>query len=342
MTIQTEQARRFLTTAAIIKPNILYPALDSILIRQTAETVTFTKSNNNIFCVDGYSAPSCPTEAFLIPEKLLAGFLLDLTAETFDVQSDGATTTLKAGKKVNKCAWQNPTTFPIMPQPTTGAVHILPHTITQIKTASRYLSNNKNVTASNFVGLSANGVFASDGSFVYYNKSELPDLFLGEDATAIVQQLGECTISESDNYIFFSTPDVTFAHVKHVVQPINYAPILAIPGEDYFIVQKADLENYCRWVGYTAKVEYPVAILSGDATTLQLQYSDSNFGLEANTTVPITANALVQPFKFSAPNLLNALTALPYKELNFVRIGPHYKLLTPEDENYIGIIAGQH
>lgn len=343
MLLSTEKIQDFLRVGAVIKPNILYQSLDHILIESTGESIVFTKTNNNIFCRYHYEDAQSPAR-FLVPEQLLQGFVIDLAANIFELTATDNCVILNCGTKVNKCALQPVEQFPNMPAPQYAeTVQFDAPLIESIAIARTYVSTQKNVTAANFVNIGSNGVFASDQSFVYYKAFAVPfigNIFLDADAATIVTAMGACEYGSGNNYDFFTKPGVEFAYIKYAIQPINYAPMLALNGSAGFTVQKQELINYCAWVGYTAKEDWPIAQWHADNGRLLLGYNDANFNRQANTDVPVTTVGDVAAFKFCAPRLRAALAVLPYNKLSFINIGSHYRITCDEDPDYIGIIAG--
>lgn len=342
MLLSVEKTQEFLRMATIIKPNILYQSLDHILIECTGEQIIFTKTNNNIFCQYAYDDDQPPIRV-LVPERMLQGFIMDLPASVFSIDVDKQVS-LTCGTKINKFSLQDPMEFPVMPRHDKEAdVQFDLPLIEAIAIAKAYVSSFKSITAANFVHVNNKGVFATDQQFVYHKAFDVPidtHIFLDAEASAIVALLGSCEYASGKNYDFYSKGATCFAHIKNEVRAINFNAVLCLDGSAGFTISKQELINFCTWVQYTAKQEYPIAEWAASDGNVQFYYNNSDFNRQADTKVPATIVGEVPSFRFCAPRLRAALSVLPYEKLCLINVGQHYKVTTNEDDDYIGIIAG--
>lgn len=341
MHLQTDKLSQFLNYGASVKPNVLYPALDSVKVKSTGDTIVLTKSNNNVFCEYSYNdkQPECE---FLVNERMLSGFINTVQADLIDFDLNGSIN-MSAGSKKNNTRIQDPRFFPVTPEPINNDVFtITPDIISRADIAMRYVSRVAIKTAASFVGLDANGIFATNQSAVYHYACSAPQFFIDEDRLNALKILGQAMFNTSPSYDFFIGNNVAFAFVKTEIPPINYLPMLQMSGDDTFVVDRMELLNFCVRVEYSTKQEAPKATWrTRDTDGLYLIHEDADFEVVAVDSITVDANFDVPQFKFDIRILKEALMPLPYKKLAFTSIGPHYKITAPdEDSNYTGILAG--
>lgn len=344
MKIRAEELRKFLNVAGQIKPNPVATNLDSIKIECTGQEVIFTKTNNNIWCKYSYVCQPSPPEVHLINERLLNG--IAQTCKEYEIEItvhiDGNNILITSGADVLKLGIQDHKLFPVTQTATGERVKIAKELIERIKTAGKYVSTAVARTAMNFVQIGIDGIFATNGSILYYYKAfPLPDLFIDHEPLNVLKHTDDLLYWTSESYDFFQQEGFTFGFIKSIVKPLPYMQIISVAGNEGFTCARQDLIDFCTIVHYSTKQEYPQATLESiDASKLMLKHIDADFNINIIRDIPIQATGPVQQFVFSVEWVDVLLKSLPYNSLTFTRVAEgHYKVTSPEDENYIGIIA---
>lgn len=344
MKIKTEELRKFLSVAGQIKPNPVATNLDSIKIECTGQEVVFTKTNNNIWCKYSYVCQPSPPEVHLITERILVGVAQTCNEYEIEITAhiDGVNILITSGADVLKLGIQDVKLFPVTQVATGERVKIAKELIERIKTAGKYVSTAVARTAMNFVQIGIDGIFATNGSILYYYKAfPLPELFIDHEPLNVLKHTDDLLYWTSESYDFFQQEGFTFGFIKSIVKPLPYMQIIRVTGTESFTCARQDLIDYCTIVRCSTKQEYPQATFeSADATKLILKHIDADFNINAVRDIAIQASRPVQPLVFSVEWVEVLLKSLPYSNLTFTRVAEgHYKVTSPEDENYIGVIA---
>lgn len=346
MKLKTEELRKFLTAAGQIKLNPVATNLGSVKIECVGNEIIFTKTNNNIWCKYSYVCQPAAPECFLINERMLNGVALTTKEYEINVDTtpDGEALLITSGEDVLKTKAQDLKLFPPIQEATGEKVKIEKESVERIRIASKYISGAINKTAMNFVQIGANGIFATNGSILYYhNTADLPEVFFDNEPLSTIKGDDDMHYWTSASYDFFQIEGFTFGFIKSVIAPINYMPIVNQGGENFFACKREDLIDFCTLVQYSKRQEYPLATLQSHPmkpNTLLLDFIDADFNININRAVIIEENAKVELFRFSVDHVAVMLKSLPYTLLTFTKIGDnHYGVTTPEDANYKGVIA---
>lgn len=351
MKLKTEELRRFLAAASQIKPNPVATNLDSIKIECIGNEVVFTKTNNNIWVKYSYVCQPQAPECFLINERMLNGVVLTSKEHEIDVDLalDGITLVIVSGEDAVKTTAQDLKLFPPIQEATGDKVKINKESLERIRIASKYISAAINRTAMNFVQIGAGGIFATNGSILYYhNTSELPEVFFDDEPLSTIKGNDDMFYWTSASYDFFQIEGFTFGFIKSVIAPINYMPIVNQTGTNFFTCKREDLIDFCTLVQYSKRQELPLATLQsidplvqgGASNYLRLKFIDADFNINIVRNVVIESNATVEEFRFSVDWVAVMLKSLPYTLLTFTKLGEsHYAVTTQEDPGYKGIIA---
>lgn len=343
MKLKTEELRKFLSVAGQIKPNPVATNLDSIKIECTGQEVIFTKTNQNIWVKYSYVCQPCAPESYLINERMLNG--VAITTKEYEVNINlhiDGNVLIISGEDVVKTTAQDLQVFPPIQEAKGERVKISKELVERIRIAAKYISTAVNRTAMNFVQVGMSGIFASNGSILYYyNAFPLPEVFLDQEPLNTIKGIDDVLYWTSESYDFFQIEGFTFGFIKSVVKPIPYMPIVQQTGTDNFTCKRQDFIDFCTLVQYSKKQDPALATLSSvNEQTLKLHYQDADFNIDINRNVAITCNAPVTEFRFSVEWVEVLLKSLPYNSLTFIKLGEgHYGVTTTEDENYKGIIA---
>lgn len=343
MKIKTEELRKFLSVAGQIRPNPVATNLDSIKIESTGQEVVFTKTNNNIWCRYSYVCQPSPPETFLINERMLNG--VALTSKEYEVEVtlhiDGQNILIVSGADVVKTSAQDLKLFPVIQIAKGERVKIAKEIVERIRTASKYIATSVQRTAMNFVQVGIDGIFASNGSILYYYKAfPLPDVFLDHEPLTILKTSDDLLYWTSESYDFFQMEGFTFGFIKSVVKPIHYLPLVQATGTNSFTFKRQDFIDFCTLVQYSKKQENALAVFSGTDGKLTLKFVDADFNINIVRDIAITATAAISEFTFSVEWVEALLKSLPYEDLTLTSIGEgHYSVTSNHDENYKGIIA---
>lgn len=344
MKLKTEELRKFLSAASQIKPNPVATNLDSIKIECTGQEIVFTKTNNNIWCRYTYVCQPQPLECFLVNEKILNGVAATSKEYEIDITThiDGINILIVTGADVIKVGMQDLALFPQTQIAAGDRVRINKSIVECMRVASKYISTSVAVTAMNFVQVGIDGIFATNGSILYYYKAfPLPDIFLSNEPLSIVKPTDDLLYWTSESYDFFQLDGFTYGFIKSVVKPLPYMQIVKATGNEAFTFNRQDFIDFCTLVQYSKKQEHLNATLfSAGGGKLMLKYIDADFNINIIRDIAITPDAPVQEFTFNPEWVEIMLKSLPYERLTFTRIGEgHYSVTTSEDENYKGIIA---
>lgn len=343
MNILTKELRAFLQHAAPVKNNQLYPDLDSVKIEALPESIVFTRSNNYIFCEYSYKQNNFEEQTFLVSESLLRGMAEIARTDTITIREAGGRLLVSAGPQKESAPLQGVEKFPRTPQINGDSnFEMQKETLDKIQIASRYIAHTTVKSGYSYVHVNADGVFGSDGGFVYYNTSgaSFPQIFFDENVIGAIASLENMQYYEAENYDVFSNAALKYAFIKGEYKTFNYMPFIKANSAEYFSVNKSDIIDFCTLVEHTTKEEVPIArMLSEEEGILDLFYEDAAYELVSHSRIKYDGNFMPTEFKFPARGLATALRALPYDQLIFTLITPHYKLTTLEDEGYIGVIA---
>lgn len=351
MKLKTDELRRFLSVAGQIKPNPVATNLDSIKIECIGTEIIFTKTNNNIWVKYSYVCQPQAQECFLINERMLNGVALTTKEYEIDVDlsPDGVELNIVSGEDVVKTTAQDLKLFPPIQEATGEKVKISKDAVERIRIASKYISTAVNKTAMNFVQIGIDGIFATNGSIIYYHSTfPLPEVFFDEEPLSTIKGTDDMHYWTSNSYDFFQLEGFTFGFIKSVIKPINYLPMVSQSGEHFFTCKRTDLIDFCTLVQYSKRQEYPLATLqsidpwlpSGNTNYLYLKFIDADFNIDIKRNITIESNAPVEEFRFSINWVELLLKSLPYELLTFTRLKDgHLMVTTLEDENYKGIIA---
>lgn len=352
MKLKTEELRKFLAAAAQIKPNPVATNLDSIKIECTGQEIVFTKTNNNIWCKYSYVCQPQQLESYLINEKMLNG--IAITSKEYEVEItthiDGINLLIVSGADVLKTGIQDLALFPQTQIATGERVHIDKKLVECIRIAGRYISASIAVTAMNFVQIGIDGIFATNGSILFYYKAfPLPDIFLSAEPLNIIrgrkgkedQEDDDLLYSTSESYDFFQLDGFTYGFIKSVVKPLPYMQIIQATGKESFTFNRQDFIDFCTLIQYSKRQEHLNAtFVSAGNGKLMLKYIDADFNINIIRDIAITPDSPVQEFTFNPEWVEVLLKSLPYESLTFTRVGDgHCAVTTTEDENYKGIIA---
>lgn len=349
MILNTEAIKKFLSESSVVKPNILYPNLnDTIKLEHAADDkILLTKTNNNIFCTYAITDTTfrVEDEQYLVGERMLAGIAQTTASPTITIQQQDGLITITGNKtERNQYPVRPIEDFPATPQCTGEAVAIDAEALYCIKVAGNHISKEQKITAANFVHIGPNGIFATNNNnMVYYHQAAgLPEAFFGEDALQVLKAINGVTYSTHGNYDFITYEGFSYGIIASAVaSPINYMPMLSAASEFAFIIGRQRLLEFCTQAGYAAKSEYPIGVLQYEGGILKLDHDDADFNIHANRQFACDVNgAACAPFKFSIKWLEIFLKNLPYDKLSFFRVGNHFKISSPEDEQYTGMYAG--
>lgn len=345
MKIQTQIIKKFLDECANIKPDITSSNLDSIKIECTGYEIIFTKTNNRIFLTYTIECAQSKCDAFLINEDVIRGIVITTGNEYVTIERKEKHILIKDGIDTTKCPIEDIKLYPVAPPSNNEETPISRVALECIQIASKYISHNLVVDARNFVNISSNGVFGTNGDIVYYNtcgNEELPEVFFGTDALSILKPVDGATYNRHGNYDFFKFENFNYGFIKSAItKQIPYLPLVQQRGDVSFVFAKNDFINFCKRVRYVSKHKDPICTFKcSHDEKLELSYIDQEFDRDVHIEIMCQTTALIDEFKFSLERLTTVLNSLPYDYLVFTRIGKHYKITSDEDKNYIGIIAG--
>lgn len=348
MIISTEQVKKFLSEATVVKPNILYPALsDTIKITSDGRQVVLVKTNYNLFCRYAIDAPAPAEESFLVSEKSLNGIAQTTQSETITIEEINGMIKIR-GTKAEKIEYpvRPLTEFPLEPVISGDVIPISSEALYCIKVAAQHIRREQPPTAASFVHVRTDGIFGTNNNnLVYFRKTDsLPIMFLGEDALHVIKAVNGSTYSTHENYDFFEYDGFSYGIIKPAFEnpvAINVAAVLGNAANPCFVVQRQKMLDFCTLVNYAAKAEYPVGILTYDGKALVLTHDDADFNVHVSREVECIENVdPCETFKFSVKWLEVLLKSLPYDRLTWLQCGRHFKLASPDDENYSGLFAG--
>jgi hypothetical protein len=333
----------------VVKPNVLYPNLSDLIkieLNSQHDCITFTKTNNNVFCTLTISADGLQVddECFLVGEKALNGLAQTTTSGTISIyKNEDLLCLIGNNSEMLQCPIIDINEFRKTPQMTNESIGLSSEALYCIKLAGNYISTDQKITAANYVQVGSGGIFSTNNNNIIYHRKfdDLPNFFLSEDALPVIKLINEATYSTHDNFDFINYPNgYSFGFLKSVLDKgINYAQMIAQVGQKCFTINRQYLINFCILVNYSAKSKYPIACLKFNGEKIILNHDDANFNVHVHKEYEITGNAC-DDFNFNVKWLEIFLKPLPYNELYFERIGHHFKITSPEDEEFTSIFAG--
>lgn len=348
ITVKVNDINNFLAASNHIKTNALYPVLEYIKLQSDeAGNLEFIKTNMNSWI--SYKA-TChaeaeDTEIYLVDERILKGFVMQLGADhTVEIFSDTEKVYLKWEDR--EVSFQNMDLKDFPPFPDKNRVSpeyvIGADVVKDIKTAQVYCNSSAGIydTVFNFVSLSTNGdVFASNGHFMYLKRHAvlLPEALLNAEACNVLNPEMNYIYFEKDNYYFFGTGNSILGFIKSEFRKVNYKMIAEAGDDDSFFRMPVDeMLNFCRMCSAAAKEIIPVATLDGN----KLLYEDASFNIKVKANIEITGDVKPNNFTFNTQFFNRYISPLPYKSLKVVDVGTsHYKILADDDANYLGVFS---
>lgn len=350
MILKTDVIQKFLSDSSVVRPNVLHPTLSNLIkVEYTSNNFCFSKTNYNIFC--SFTFPDkgfhIDDEAYLISESSLNSIAQTTNSETITISEKDGHILITGGKKeVVKYPKRPLTDFPDMPV-VSGETYALPIEILRhIKIAGNYISKEQKITVAGFVQVGSDGIFSTNNNnMVYCNsiKSELPKIFFGEDALQVIKSVDDITYATHGNMDFIKYGSgLSYGIIRPTIENgINYLPMIGAVAIPSFTIEREKILEFCTRVKYVAKSEYPTAVMEYDGIGVDLKYVDAGFNIEASGYYECCENfSVTLPFRFSVTWFDTFLKHLPYKKLTFSRMGNHFKITSPDDENYTGIYAG--
>jgi hypothetical protein len=344
MRLKVDELKKFLSASSQIKPNPTATNLDSIKIECTGQDIILTKTNNNIWCKYNYITQPQALECFLVNEKMLNGIVV--TTKEFEIEinitPDGSKLHIVSGEDILKVATQDLNFFPPIQEATGDRVRISKTCVERIRIASKYISTAPNRTAMNFVQIGLNGIFATNGSIMYYhNTFPLPEVFFDEEPLNTIKATDDMLYWTSASYDFFAIDGFTFGFIKSIIKGLDYMPIIDCKGTTFFTCKRQDLIDFCTLVQYSKKQEHPLATFQSiNDKELFLKFYDPDFNIDASRNIIIESNGIIAEFKFSIDWVNIMLKTLPYETLTFTSFeNGHYAVTSVDDPDYKGIIA---
>lgn len=341
--------KKFLAQSAAIKPNILYPALDVIKIQTGGKKVRLTKTNMNVFVQNTFEQDfDNGKQTVLVNEQALNAFVSLYNDAFVQVDYDDKNVTLIGDDNRRQVLpYEDPATYPTTPTaPKTEGSILHPSDIAAIKVAAKFMNTDGIETVFHFVHLGARGIFASNQSYIYHyaTESNLPEVLLGEFACVILAGMpGGAVVRTADRYDFFEDGSLLYAVVKTEFKSFDYTKIISMTSANMFTVKRVDVVNFCSLVESSCKQEWPLATFAqADGGKLKFEYIDGDFGRHANALILVASNFKVPAFKISVKRLNAAFKAIPYETISLTPINEHYKITSPEDAAYAGMVSGLH
>lgn len=346
MKIKTNELKNFLMTAGNIRPNPVAMFLDSIKIECTGQEIIFTKTNNNIWVKYSYvCVVGEPVESFLVNERMLNGVMATTKEHEIEItKAPKKPTELKiiSGSDVIKVSIQDLKDFPAMPEAAGDKIKISKEVVERIRVAAKHISTAVNKTAMNFVSIGLDGIFATNGSIVYYHDTfGLPEVFFDEQPLSTIKSTDDMLYWTSASYDFFQLDGFTYGFIKNTVKGIDFLPIVQQTGKDFFVINKKEFIDFCTLVQYSKKENVIASFCTnGDKSVLKFKFSEPKFNRAVDRDAAIESSGPVSDFNFDSESVMLLLKTIPYEVLKFTRFeNGHYGVSTTEDENYKGIIA---
>jgi hypothetical protein len=350
MILNTKTIRTFISESSVVKPSVVHANLNDVIkIECKQNKIIFTKTNMNVFCTytiedTGFHIDD---ECYLISERTLNGLVQTTQSDTITIEQKENMLYIK-GDKAEKlqCPAQDVAMFPDTPECTSQPIPLDMEALYCIKIAGNYINTDQKLTAASFVHIGPGGVFATNNNnIIYYRKFDgLPDIFFGTDVLQVIKPVNGVAYATHGNYDFINYEQFSFGVIKSAVtNPINYSQMIGINAVFNFEIELQKLLDYCTLVNYATKSEYPLVLLTYDGENIFLNHDDHDFNIHVNKEYK-ASNEIGEPmegFKFCVKYLELFLKHLPYTNLTFALAGNHFKITTTEDENFIGIFAGQ-
>lgn len=343
MEVLTLELKNFLQHAACVTPNKIFVNSDFVKVEARKDKTLFTKTNNYIFCEYEYPANNKTEQVFVIPEKMLLGVSEVCNRSSFTIEKDGEATRIIYGDKFSKVAAEDVTRFPSTPAPIENKsdVSMSKRFVDSIQVAAKHISKLPNKTVFSYVHVNEHGIFATDGGYTYYNSvgKGLPEIFFDDNVIGAIASIENMQYLDAGHYDMFLNESLLYAFIKNEYKTFDYLKFISVPANGSFEVRRSDLIDFCMMVEYTSKDEIAIAQLKAlDDKYLALMQNDAAYSSENDFKIRYTGQEPAE-FRFNAKSFLPILRSLPYENLTFSFMSPHYKLGTKEDLGYIGIIS---
>lgn len=348
MKIKTEELKKFLSTASQIRINPLHPNLDFIKIECATNEIVFSKSNHNIHCTYKYTCAPDRPEILYIDERILNGIAATSHEYQISIEKKGDKIVITDGENVLRLPHVDEKLFPVIHKSDSEKYKLSKAIIDRIRIAARYISVSPLKTPFSFVEIGINGIIGTNGHITYYhNTIGLPESFFDNEVLNIIQPTDEAEFWSSESYDYFGYEGFEYGFIKTVIKPLPLMAVLNQPvGQIKFSFYKQSLLDFCIKVNYSTKSKYPIAVFSSEnLNNLKLFFVDAEYSRDVTGEIQMQSSLPVSEFKFNVNLMTDLLKSLPYDQLVFQQLGViqaqgmHYKITTPEDDGYAGIIS---
>ena len=305
-TINRKDILKFKAASAGMKPSII-PALENIRFRNGQ----IIKTNIRQFVISKADFEG----EFLVSEQVLMNFVQHTNADNISVEVTGNSIVLSDGK--SKSTTKSPTDislFPEVPVKDKGAdVYVLtPDILDAIKLAAKFTATTTDTNPLRYhVMIGKSAVFASDSYIGFHQKlqADLPTIVLSREDAIKVGSLTECNYGSSEKYHFFESAEFTYISLQPDLKFYDYTNFFELNGVQTDLPRN-EIINFCELCdGSTASKEKQI-VLSGDASTLQMNMTDTGYEVSNTSAVEYTGNKIT-PVVFPPYQCVAVLKSLP-------------------------------
>jgi hypothetical protein len=339
--IKKEDLVSFKIHASSIKRNPDLAVLDHLKIEIIGDYVSIMKSNLRSFAIQ--TTPNDSEDgSFLVDENVLFNFieLSDSDYINFDVSGVRVIIYDERNKATSKT---EPVTIYPKPDVTNKEWQPINKLVLEaIGIAAQIVFDDEIQGMKNSVFIGEGAVAGSDGSIAFWRmfkkeeQEHLPRLVLRKEVAMSVSKLNGCEISENASYNLFKSGSVLFGFSKTEVPFVNLPPVFGNPtGTLSFNIFKSALIKWNTFCINTFKSKVLSAEFTAEATKLNLELVDANYGRESKSHIDIVEGSGY--FKFNPSTLNMLLKVLPSDNIYFYP-GPNRYYITDNDKSFMSAI----
>jgi DNA polymerase III sliding clamp (beta) subunit (PCNA family) len=348
LTLNVETYRKFIQASSFIPPNAIRPNVNYILLQHRSGKLIFTKTNLHTFCrmeVDG-GEPIALNEDFLLEEKAVTSFINLYARDTVQIETKNEEVVISSGKNKIGYSLVVDHDVPPFPTPQTEAWYYLDSdNMDAIRSASQCIKVHGNPTMLHFVHLGPNGIFGSNGSYVYHKKNDdsLPEAVFNAKTCEVLDNFIDVPgidFNINPSFNFFKRDNLSYAVIGVEFKTFDYLKFIHVESTPIVEISKDDLQKFCTTVINASDSDLAIASIHlGDDDNVVGLFQDNAYKKGVEVVFP-GENLLNEDwsFRFLAVEMQKYLRALPYDKIRLEMAGKNYKITTSEDEKFLGII----
>lgn len=334
MTIPTKSLKFFKAKASKISPNKISPICSYLLFDFKDGTCTITKTNNDAFVVETFSADG--EGKILVDEGSVFDFVGYNKGEFLSFEKSDNIVKLSCEKARGESPTDDPTLFPHHESPEGDGITLTPAVISEIKTAAKMILVEEVPTPRSFVFVGNGLVSGSDAIVAYYYKTDIQTkIVLRKEVADAIPDNG-CVYFSGASYDFFVAGDSTFGFVKDEFPFTDMNKYALYEDGKGFLMGKGELINFNDWAVASSPNKGVVSRWEIKGAEMFLESKDVSVNKGVEKTLEYTGKA-DGGFSFRAESMSKLLKNLPGEELFFFQEKDKY-YITDVDRSFTSLI----